>query len=343
MAWPELYLSRPAVVLPESAVDNDETIDRVKRSFRGSPEEWVRIQTAIRYVFRRCRTKVRYLDERSDASVGEYAARAAAAAIAAENLDAGKIDLLIYAGIAREYFEPATAMEVAARLGASALHAFDVTSACVGLLEGIRVAAASMTLHEDYQNAVVCSAELTRGFLDYDIQSLDELATKSAGLTIGNAAAAFLVQRRRPAAGGARLLAADNYSLPAHWPLCTAPVGGTFSSDTAALFRLHEHVPPRVVKVLGEIGWTPNDVDHYLLHQPSESMVEQVMEMLGVSPDRAVLVHHLYANASSTTVALAMNERLRAGGIENGDRLFLSSAAAGFSMVSLVARWESGE
>ena len=36
-----------------------------------------------------------------------------------------EVDLVICGGIARQYFEPATAMEVAAKLGLKRTHAFD--------------------------------------------------------------------------------------------------------------------------------------------------------------------------------------------------------------------------
>ena len=65
---------------------------------------------------------------------------------------ATEIDLLIYGGIAREAFEPATAAEVAGRLGARPLHALDVTCACAGLVEALHVVAGYFALHRRDQN-----------------------------------------------------------------------------------------------------------------------------------------------------------------------------------------------
>ena len=76
-----MYLSRPAVVLPDAAFDNDAVLSRVRESFRGSASEWDPIELVIRYVFDRCNTKLRYLEEDLALSPGEFASRAATACL----------------------------------------------------------------------------------------------------------------------------------------------------------------------------------------------------------------------------------------------------------------------
>ena len=90
-------------------------------------------------------------------------------------------------------------MEIAAKLGLSPTHAFDVTTACVGHLEALQTAAAYLALHPRYRTALVCTSELSGDFLDYDIQSVRELSTKFAGLTIGNGGATGTASVPRPA------------------------------------------------------------------------------------------------------------------------------------------------
>mgnify|MGYP001066252687 CR=1 FL=1 len=64
-----------------------------------------------------------------------------------ERVGARKLDLLIYGGIAREYFEPATAMEIASKLGTGPIHAFDgqLTSAAVIMTASVLGAPVSTT------------------------------------------------------------------------------------------------------------------------------------------------------------------------------------------------------
>ena len=142
-----MYLSRPAVVIPDTAVDNEMVLSRVREVFRGPESEWEAIAQGVQYVLGRCNTQVRYIDPDQTLSPGEFASRAATACLFDNGVDASEVDLLVYGGIARENFEPATAAEVAGRLGARPLHAFDVTCACAGLVEAIHVVAGYFALH----------------------------------------------------------------------------------------------------------------------------------------------------------------------------------------------------
>ena len=53
MNLPRLYLSRPATVIPDAAVDNDTALSRVCDLFRGPASEWDLIEQSIRDVFDR--------------------------------------------------------------------------------------------------------------------------------------------------------------------------------------------------------------------------------------------------------------------------------------------------
>jgi len=227
MPHPPLYLSPPAVLLPATRLTNEQVIARVRENYRGNPIKWPLLEAAMRRVLERCGTSIRYFEEDHEARVGDYAARAANLCLQTHRVASSDISLLIYGGVAREYFEPATAMEVAAKCGLRHVHAFDVTSACAGQLEGIHIAASYLSMHDEYRMALIGSAELTRNFLCFDIQTVKDLLTKAAGLTIGNAASAWLLGRQPFAGGSLRLLGFRNHSMPTHWHLCSAPIDGT--------------------------------------------------------------------------------------------------------------------
>jgi 3-oxoacyl-[acyl-carrier-protein] synthase-3 len=76
---PRMFFSRPATILPETAVDNETALARLRESFRGTAGEWEHIEQGVRWVFDRCNTKLRYLEADDTLSPGEFASRAAAA------------------------------------------------------------------------------------------------------------------------------------------------------------------------------------------------------------------------------------------------------------------------
>jgi 3-oxoacyl-[acyl-carrier-protein] synthase III len=336
-----MYLSRPAVVIPDTAVDNEMVLSRVHDNFRGSPDEWALMRQGIEYVLGRCNTKVRYIDPDDTISPGEFASRAATACLFENGVEPSEVDLLVYGGIARDNFEPATAAEVAGRLGATPLHALDVTCACAGLLEALHVVAGYFALHPELKTALVCAGELWRDHVTYDIQSIEDVANYAAGLTLGNAAAAFLVTRDALPAGSARLLGFQHKTFAEHYDLCAAPVDGHFISRSKELFALAVHVPGEVHRLLASAGWAPEDVDHYVFHQPSQAILERVFGALGARPEAGVHTHSLYGNSASTSWAVALNHRLKHGTVNNGDKLVIGSAASGFTIVCASAVWES--
>jgi 3-oxoacyl-[acyl-carrier-protein] synthase III len=339
MSLPCLYVSRPAILTPDVALDNDAVLTRVREAFRGPASEWGPIEQGIQYVFDRCNTKVRYVDPDHTLSPGQFASRAATSCLWQNGLEASEIDLLVYGGIAREAFEPATAAEVAGRLGATPLHAMDVTCACAGLIEALHVVAGYFALHDELRTALVCAGELMRDRLSYDIQSLEDVALRAAGLTIGNAAAAFLVTREPLPAGSARVVGLQHKTLPEHHALCTAPVDGYFTSRSKELFALAVHVPPEIRRLLDAVEWSPQEVDHYVFHQPSEAILNRVFAELGARPEACVHTHSLFGNTASTSWAVALDHRLKHGTVEDGDKIVFASAASGFTIAAAAAVW----
>jgi 3-oxoacyl-[acyl-carrier-protein] synthase III len=337
---PELHLSKPGVRLPSIRVDNAEIIRRVRAAFKGSDAEFASIASAIEHVFGLCKTQVRYLepDERQGI-VADYAVAAAKQCLEVNEVSLDEVDLVICGSIARQYFEPATAMEVAAKLGLKRTHAFDVTAACVGHLEAIQTAAGYLALHDNYRTALVCTSELSGPFLSYEIQSVRDLQMKTAGLTIGNAAACMLLRKKPFPGGGIRLKAINTFTAPDHWHLCQVPIGGTLVSSSVELMRLGKYIPPWVQERLGALGYKPSDIDHYIFHQPSEIMVRKILADIGVDPDRGVYTHALFGNTASASIGVTYRHLLEERRVKAGDKLVLGSAAAGYSMVMATGEW----
>jgi 3-oxoacyl-[acyl-carrier-protein] synthase III len=337
--FPELYLSKPGVAFPTRRVDNRETIARVKQQFRGSETEWHPVEAAIERVLSMCGTEYRYLEEDHGARLADFSVAAARQCLEVNDTTLDEVDLVVSGAIARQYFEPATAMEVASKLGLKRTHAFDLTAACVGHMEAIQAAAAYLHLHEHLHTALVCTSELFRHYLSYDIQSVKDLQTQAAGLTVGNGAACVLLRRQPWPNGGVRLLRFTTLTAPDHWELCQAPIDGTFSSSSVELMRLGRLVPPWLKENLQALDWSPSSIDHFVFHQPSVRMVRRIISDTGGNPEHGVYSHPIYGNTASASVGITYKHLLENRRVEVGDRLILGSAAAGFSVVTAYGTW----
>ena len=136
-----------------------------------------------------------------------------------------------------------------------------------------------------------------------------------------------------------RLLQIGTYTEPDHWRLCQVPIDGTLTSSSVELMRLGKLVPPWLTSRLASVGWQPLDVQHYVLHQPSEIMVRKILEECGVPPERGVYTHALYGNTASSSVGVTFKRLLEERDVRAGDKIVLGSAAAGFSMVLACGEW----
>lgn len=158
--------------------------------------------------------------------LSEGAAAAARKALAAAELDPAQVDVLIYAGVCREQFEPATACAVAARLGIGG-HAliYDLSNACLGVLNGVLDIANRIELGQARAGLVVSAEtarEINENIIDQIIRtrSLELFRASIATLTGGSGAVAVLVvseelsrHKRRKVLGGVAQAAPEYHAL----------------------------------------------------------------------------------------------------------------------------------
>jgi 3-oxoacyl-[acyl-carrier-protein] synthase-3 len=158
--------------------------------------------------------------------LSEGAAAAARKALAAAELDPAQVDVLIYAGVCREQFEPATACAVAARLGIGG-HAliYDLSNACLGVLNGVLDIANRIELGQARAGLIVSAEtarEINENIIDQIIRtrSLELFRASIATLTGGSGAVAVLVvseelsrRKRRKVLGGVAQAAPEYHAL----------------------------------------------------------------------------------------------------------------------------------
>ena len=68
-------------------------------------------------------------------------------------------------------------------------------------------------------------------------------------------------------------------------------------------------------------------------------MVRKIIEDVGADPERGVYTHALYGNTASAAVGVTLHHLLGKREVKNGDKMFMGSAAAGFSAVRVAGTW----
>ncbi len=179
------------------------------------------------------------------------------------------MEVLIYAAVCREEFEPATACRVASELGIRPDTIYDLSNACLGVLNGIVDIANRIELGQ-VRAGLVVSCETAREINDAMIETMlqscnmDVFKTSLATLTGGSGAVAVLVtdgsfcpeQRRR-------LLGGTMQAEPQYYGLCRWGLEGMLSAASPVHVHRFRRRPPLRRRVgsadleafLSRLGW----------------------------------------------------------------------------------------
>src|SRR6516164_5480308 len=178
------------------------------------------------------------------------AVQAARKTLAMSQVRPQDVEVLLYAAVCREEFEPATACRVAAELGINPESVFDISNACLGVLNGIVDIANRIELGQ-VRAGLVVSCETAREINDtmietmLQVRSMDVFTKSLATLTGGSGAVAVLVTDGSFASEPRRrLLGGTTQAAPQHYGLCRWGLEGMFnaarqfvSTDSVAVLR----------------------------------------------------------------------------------------------------------
>lgn len=203
-------------------------------------------------------------------SPSEGAIQAARKALQMSNVRAEDVEVVIYAAVCREDFEPATACRVAAALGVSPGAAvFDLSNACLGVLNGIVDIANRIELGQ-VRAGLVVSCETAREINETMIQtmlqsrSMEVFKLSLATLTGGSGAVAVLVtdgsfdaEPRRKLLGGSTQAAPQYHNL-CRWGFdhVRTAARNILAVDSAALLKQVQEVTTDSVALLKQIMTT---------------------------------------------------------------------------------------
>jgi 3-oxoacyl-[acyl-carrier-protein] synthase-3 len=167
-----------------------------------------------------------------------------------------QVEALIYTGVCRENFEPATACAVAEKVGVSSdAYVYDISNACLGVMNGIIDIANRIELKQ-IRAGMVVSCESAREINEVIIDrmlgepTMDCFTRSLATLTGGSGAAAVLLTDGSfaPAGHQRRLLGGHTKAAPEHHRLCRWGVTLTPAAMGKLMFS-----PERLKQTVGQL------------------------------------------------------------------------------------------
>ncbi|MFO7626232.1 MAG: beta-ketoacyl-ACP synthase III [Candidatus Fermentibacteraceae bacterium] len=275
-------------------------------------------------------------------STSTLAIEAGMKALENSGVKAMDIDMILVATATPDRIAPATATKVQAAIGASKAAAFDINAVCAGFIYGLTVGAQFVGTGASH-NVLVIGADTFSRITDW---------TRRDCVFFGDGAGAAVVSASDDDSGFMCMkLFADGRGFESF----TVPAGGSeipasLNSVTAGLhyFRMNgrtvyntavEVIPAALRNVLDESGLTVEAIDHVVPHQPSIRILEESARRIGIPFSKFGTNMDRYANTSSATIPILLDEMWRSGKIKRGDLIALVAVGAGWTWGAALLRW----
>lgn len=283
------------------------------------------------------------------------AAAAARKALVGTGAKPEDIGVLIYAGVCRELFEPATACRVAAEVGVSPGAAvYDLSNACLGVLNGMLEIANRIELGQ-VRAGLVVSCETAREINDIMIErmlqenSMELFKTSLATLTGGSGAVAVLLTDGSfPSSKRRRLLGGVTQTAPEHHALCRWGINARLpnlftqfmSTDAASVMKYGVELGLRTWNAfLKELGWIKDQVDKVICHQVGSAHREFILKTLGISEEKDFSTYEYLGNIGTVSLPITAALAEEYEFLEPGDRVGFLGIGSGLNCLMLGVEW----
>lgn len=309
--------------IPNEAVRSDDLMREVKPERFGFKENFI--------------SRILGIEERrvtSDMNQLDLALHASREAVECAGIDPLDIDLVLYTGIEQIYSEPSTAHLIQRDIGATNAFCFDISNACLGLMNGI-MTANSFIGAGGVENVLVCSGEKGSIIIEETIRLLRKTKSKErfnrliGGLTVGDAGGAFVISKKKGNEGFSYF---NSLSKGEMAELCWyrhegAQLNGQMDIGkiSGACIAAHREL---IEDTYNAAGWQTSDVDSLAAHQVGKRIHRQLAHAAGLQTDIAANTHKYLGNIASTTIAPATI----ANKPKQGHNMLLMASASGISV-----------
>lgn len=317
-----IVISGTGSYVPEKVLTNNDLSE-----FLDTSDEWI---------FERSGIRRRHIAADGEAA-SDMALHASRNALEMAGIDASQIDLVVVTTVNPDMAFPSTACLLQAKLGIrNNIPCFDLSAACSGFVYGVEVATRMMQSGM-YKNALVVSSEKMSSIVDWQDRSTCVLFGDGAGAVVLCASDAENIGIV------GTVLGADGSDTAM---LCM-PAGGSLLPTSAETVekRLHfvrmdgkevfKHavkiMQEKALEVLDRCGVSSEQVSLLIPHQANTRIIQSVAKRLNIPSEKVYVNIENYANTSSASIPIALDEAMRGGRIKRGDYVLFVSFGAGLT------------
>lgn len=325
--------SRPistGVYLPDARVSSRELMEQIDARHRfGLNRHWLARLTGVR---ERCVAA----DNLQPSDLATHAACDALARADSQGVRLADIDALIFAGVFRDFHEPATAHIVAHKLGANIPTAFDVSNACHSFEDALHIMDALIASGQAKYGLIV-TGETSYRMRHEAVKALSNTTDRElfmelcAGLNVGDCAAAMIVGPKKDPEVGFMGFMKESRSKYYHYstsgPACSdhlLKVSMTPLVDEA--ISMGEAMFPAFME---KLNWDRSDIKACVSHQASTSQIQRMAGYMDVDPALFVETISTMGNLISGNATVGLHLLAERQQVKPGDKLVLVGGGSG--------------
>lgn len=287
---------------------------------------------------------------------GTISAETAHRALDMSQLNPRHIGFLAHGSVCRDQLEPATASGVhhALELPQSAC-VFDVSNACLGLLNGMIMLANMIELGQ-VRAGIIVGTEMGRDLVEGTIATLlgnpnltkQDVKLAFASLTIGSGSAAIVLCDEKVSKTGHHFLGGTVRADTSSHELCAGGIEShTFGDDRPRMQTDSEALLHAGVALAEEtwddakrvLGWTNADVQKAFTHQVGRAHRRLLYDRLGLDMALDFSTVEFLGNTGAAALPLTAALGIERGHVQPGDHVALLGIGSGLNSIMLGLQW----
>ena len=312
--------------LPKKVVSNDDLAQVMDTS-----DEWIRSRTGIG-------TRHIAVEE----TTTSMSVEAAGKALKDAGVSAEELDLIIAATVSPDYIFPTLACEVQSALGAVNATAFDLGAGCSGFLFALATADAYLRTGR-FKKALVIGAETLSKMVDWEDRSTCVLFGDGAGAAVISAEGNGLLSMVQGSDGaGGKALSCKNRPVNNIYHKLGPQQYSFTQMNGREVYKFAVQTVPKAVSEALEKAQVPiEEVKYFLMHQANIRIIESVAKRLHQPMEKFPTNLEKCGNVSAASVPILLDDVLKQGLLQKGDKVVLAGFGAGLTWGSCVIEWQA--
>jgi 3-oxoacyl-[acyl-carrier-protein] synthase III len=320
--------------IPKRKVESEE-LDKIMGLSKGACYNSTKVQT--RY----------WIEDETCSQMGGYASQQA---LDKAGMKPSDLDVIVSTCGVNEQPIPTGACLLSEKLGLNKTHipGFDVNSSCMSFLQGLDVVS-YMINHGRYNNALICSSDITSGGINYgDIKSCP---------LFGDGASAMIITKDNTNMSGIITSNSETYSKGSHFSEIRGggnklhPITYNSKNHNDFIYELHGTEMAKLVfkeadgflnrtfdKINMDFKEVVDDVSVVIPHQVSPAFVKLLGRRLNLG-DKLLDLTPSFGNMLSVSVPLGIDEAISSNRIKRGDRFLIFGGGSGISLGTMYLQY----